>query len=135
MSTKINGKEHASGNVAITRRQADGHRASIRVSCLLTRLENNAMGVLYDPDKNLIEMSVSQVKSAQILLDKALPTLQAIDATIHTDIPEHTPAELKILMSQYVRGLPREEFEDLLAAKPDLHLIEAPFRTGSHTDG
>lgn len=49
----------------ITRRQAETHRASIRVGRLLQLLADHAEGK--------IEMSPTQVKSAQVLLAKVLP--------------------------------------------------------------
>ena len=124
-------RRHARGDVTITRRQPDGHRNSVRVAELMNLLHRNATGTLLKPKlKNVpdpgepYELSASQVKSAEILLNKALPSLQAVDMTTNTDTPEYSPQELKRQLGMLLRAMPHDEIERLLDAKPELALIE-----------
>jgi hypothetical protein len=70
---------------------------------LINRLQDNANGKLRDKSANPIEMTNGQVRSADILLNKALPNLQAteLQATVHDDrVEAMTDAELIAIASQ-----------------------------------
>jgi len=67
--------------VRLTKRQSDKCRAAIRATSLINRLQDNAIGKLRDKSGNPIEMTPSQVRSAEILLNKALPNLSSVERT------------------------------------------------------
>lgn len=86
-------------------------REKIRVSQLIDRLQNNALGTLKknsgkSKDENYteeyIEMTTGQLKSAEILLNKSLPSLQNV--TIAGD-PEK-PLEITVS--------PKDKLKDFL---------------------
>lgn len=79
---------------------AEEHRRRIKVGMLQARLHSAAMGKA--------EMSATQVAAAKVLLDKAMPTLQAVEQS-HSE-PAVTRSEAELL----------EELKALLAANPDL---------------
>lgn len=65
-------------------------RAKIKVSQLVNRLNANALGTLTNPPGRkleegevlpIIEMTTGQIRSAEILLNKSLPSLQATELT------------------------------------------------------
>jgi len=131
--TDHNGRNLQGGNVRLNERQRKSHRDSIKTGQLLTLLHNHAFGLLKLPvgkkdgstvkgDPYLLEPS--QVKAIQILLDKALPTLQAIDATVRTEIPTLTPQELQIQLGQLLRAMPEDEIMRLRQGLPSLKVIE-----------
>lgn len=68
----------------LTKRLSIQHRESIKTSMLINRLMNHA-----DPESDVI-MTPSQIRAAEILLNKTLPNLTAteIDATIDDSRPE-----------------------------------------------
>lgn len=66
-------------NPRLTRRQAENARAAIKVGLLIRRLHDNAMGKLSDSAGKKITLNPSQVKSAQILLNKTLPDMQQVE--------------------------------------------------------
>jgi len=57
----------------LTKRQADLHKESIRVSMLLNRLEDHALGK--------VDLTQTQVRAIDILLKKCLPDLKATEHT------------------------------------------------------
>ena len=69
-------------------------RQRIRVSQLVTRLENNALGELESP------MTPDQIRSADIVLRKAMPDLRAV---------EHTDGDGRPLMPVYHFHVPGPE--------------------------
>ena len=78
--------------VRLTKRQTENCRAAIQATSLINRLQDNANGKLRDKSGNFIEMTNGQVRSADILLNKALPNLQA---TVHDDrVEAMTDADL-----------------------------------------
>lgn len=89
----------------ITNRQAANVRANLAMSAekLVKALQDNVDGT--------VDLSPSQVKSAQTLLDRVLPTMQSIDQTTHTDAPEMSPAELDAALDQQIITIAREEPE------------------------
>lgn len=96
-------------NPELTKRQADNARAAIQVGVILQRLQECAKGQ--------IEMSPTQVKAAQILLDKSLPTLQAIDQVIQVEAPPITPEEIEDMLKAMLRDMSHcdpEGFRQLL---------------------
>lgn len=129
---------HTSGTVVINKRQRQSHRDSIKVGNLLTQLHKNAMGLLTvkrkveDPsapnygeyEEKPYTMLSSQVKAAQILLDKAMPTLQAIDANIRSEEPTASPEELQHQLGMIIRALPDDELERLRKGDPALSVID-----------
>ncbi len=83
--------------VRLTKRQSDKCRSAIQATHLIKRLQDNANGKLTDKSGNPIEMTNGQIRSAEILLNKALPNLQAqeLQATVQDDrIETMTDAEL-----------------------------------------
>ena len=89
--------------VRLTKRQSDNCRAAIPATSLVNRLQDTANGKLRDKDGNPIELSTGQVRSAEILLNKTLPNLQATElrAAVRDDRPETmTDAELIAIASQ-----------------------------------
>jgi len=116
----------------LTNRQKQGTRDIIQVTKIIELLQKNAMGTLTKPHlKNIpdpgapYELSASQVKSAQILLDKALPSLQAIDVKQTSEVPKMSPDELKQELGKWLRQLPEEEVSRMLRGAPSLTVIEA----------
>lgn len=73
--------------VRLTKRQADATREKIRVSHILRRLHQH-----YDGE---IDLTPTQVRTAELLLSKSLPTLaqQTVEQTIEDrrDDPESMP--------------------------------------------
>ena len=65
-------------------------REKIRTTKLLQRLQSYALGEDEPgtPGKK-IEMSASQVKAAQVLINKRLPDLTAADINVNKDMPEN----------------------------------------------
>jgi hypothetical protein len=81
-------------------------RDRIRVSMLMKRLQDSALGRLKDKDGNIIELPDGQRRAIEILLKKTLPDLQSIEATVagkdggavlfqllNSDIPAHPKAD------------------------------------------
>lgn len=94
-------------NRELTRRQAENARAAIRVGVVLRRLHDHMEGNA--------EMSPTQVKAAQILLDKSLPTLQAIENTQIEDKPELNPEDVERLLRDAIEELARHDPDGLKA--------------------
>ena len=71
-------------DVKLTNRQKDNHRAAIDVSMIANKLAKHIkFGDEPDPETGkTYAMSGTQINAAKILLDKALPSLQAIDSTV-----------------------------------------------------
>lgn len=69
--------------------RAETWREKIRVSVIITRLEKHANGE--------VEMTPSQVKAAQVLLDRVMPTLSASEVTRKTEAinPEQLIQQLR----------------------------------------
>ena len=86
----------------LTKRQTvnirEGHAR--KASGLLARLEENADGRLCNNNKDPIEMTSGQIKSAEIFLKKVLPDLQSIDS-LQVSQHDHT-----LRRSHYRRGSP-----------------------------
>jgi hypothetical protein len=91
----------------LTRRQAENARAAIKVGMLLERLQRAAGGE--------IELSPTQIKSAQILLDKSLPTLQAIESTQVEDKPEMSAEDVDQLLRDMIGDMARQDAQGLQA--------------------
>jgi hypothetical protein len=79
---------------------AEEHRRRIKVGMLQARLHSAAMGKA--------DMSATQVAAAKVLLDKAMPTLQAVEQS-YTE-PAATRSEAELLA----------ELKAVLASNPDL---------------
>ena len=88
----------------LTRRQGENVRAAIKTSQLKNRLEANALGTLtktVDGKKELIELSTGQIKSAEILLNRTLPS------QTYTEIQTTTPLNPKELESEFNKLMAR----------------------------
>lgn len=70
----------------LNNRQKDSHRSSIQVGAILNRLYNIGIGK--------VEADGTQVKAMQILLDKALPSLQSVTSDV-TVTDQRSGAELR----------------------------------------
>ena len=81
-------------DVKLTNRQKDNHRASIDVAMIKRKLEKHiTYGDDIDPETGRsCAMSGTQVNAAKLLLDKSLPSLQAVDSTV-TDKRKHKGKE------------------------------------------
>ena len=66
----------------------DKVRQRIRVSMLMRRLQDTALGRLKDKEGNIIELPDGQRKAIEILLKKSLPDLSSVDMT-HKGDPAH----------------------------------------------
>jgi hypothetical protein len=60
-------------------------RQRIRVSMLVKRLQDSALGKLKDREGQIIELPEGQRRAIEILLKKTLPDLSSIDATVKGD--------------------------------------------------
>jgi len=60
----------------LTRRQTDNCRKAIQTTKLLQRLQDHALN---ESEKEV--MTSTQIRAAQILLDRALPMLSAVEVT------------------------------------------------------
>ena len=82
--------------------QTEKTREKIRVTQLIRRLEKFALGE--KDDQNLdIDMSPAQVKAAQAVIDKALPSLASVDQTVENVAPqseEEMMAQLKEMVAK-----------------------------------
>jgi len=61
----------------LTKRLADQTRDAIKTSMLINRLTDHALGE--------VEMTATQVRSAEILLNKTLPNLKSSDDSLSVD--------------------------------------------------
>lgn len=95
----------------LTRRQAENARAAIKVGSIITRLVKAADGEL--------DMTPTQIKAAQILLDKSLPTLQAIESTQIEDKPELAAEDVDALLRDLISDMARQDPEGLKALIDD----------------
>jgi hypothetical protein len=79
----------------LTTRAAENmrHKNAQRAAELLNRLMKNAEGTLKTFQGEPLEMSSSQIKSAEIALKKLLPDLQSVDSTV-TMVDERTGEEM-----------------------------------------
>ena len=90
--------KHPAQLAHITKRHAETARASIRVTKLVQRLEQASEGTR--------DMTVTQLTASKILLDKVLPSLQAVDQTItaneHEQLSEHELLDkLRVLIAAH----------------------------------
>jgi len=68
-------------------------------------VQKNALGTLTTPQGEPIEMSASQLKAAQLLLDKALPNLQATTLeNITPDYVNQDPKDLQRQLDEIIRA-------------------------------
>ncbi len=82
----------------LTRRQSENARAAIDVAKIIRKLQRTIDGE--------IEMTPGQIKAAMILLDKSLPTLQAIDSHVVTDKSSMSPEECEQALREYLLANP-----------------------------
>ena len=108
--------------VKLTRRQTERHRESIRVSALITRLAKNAAGTLKTPQGEPIEMTAGQIRSAQILIDKAMPNLTSIEQT-NIEEPQSRQT-LQEELNQLRESLTPEDIKQLLGRVIDSTAID-----------
>ena len=81
------------------------------------RLQKNAMGTLMDNDKNPLEMSASQIKSAELVLKHVLPGQQATTFQDVTE-PEISMQEQEQRYQQAIAQLPVSDLKTVLANMP-----------------
>ena len=98
-------KVHSNGSIkarqsARAELNAEEHRARIKVGQLQERLMSAAMG--------RVKMDSNQVQACKVLLDKAMPTLQAVETT--SIEPAAVKSESELLA----------EIAELIKANPDL---------------
>ena len=79
----------------LTVRQANLHRTSIDVAKTIKALQNHRDGK--------VNLSTSQLRACEILLDRAMPKLSAVEQTMieerHKDVHEYTDAELQEIIA------------------------------------
>ena len=78
------------------------------------RLQKNAMGTLTDNDKNPLEMSASQIKSAELVLKHVLPGQQATTFQDVTE-PELSMQEQEQRYHQAIAQLPVSDLKMVLS--------------------
>lgn len=83
------GRHKGEPNKATKQRRSDTWRESIQASSLLKRLKDHADGKLEKP------MDATQIKAAEIILARLVPTLSAVEQTIHEE-----PASESALLDQ-----------------------------------
>ena len=98
-------------------------RANIsrRASVIGDRLARSAEGTLTDNDGNPIEMTASQLKSAEIILKHTLPAQAQTEVTDVTDNPmtrEEMEAQGKKLRQQIIESLTAEEISQVMKVIP-----------------
>jgi len=100
-------------NARLTKPQTDRHRLSIQTAKLVRRLQDASAG--------LVDMTPVQLKATQILLDKSLPSLQAVQVAQHQETPSIGPHEAERLFQEhvasYIKGLPEEKRRELLESE------------------
>lgn len=71
--------------VKLTRRQTERHRASIKTGEIIARLQRAVLGRVNEAGEQLPaqEMSSTQIKAAELLLNKSLPTLSNVVQETH----------------------------------------------------
>ena len=72
-----------------TRRQSDRARMAIKTSMIVRRLQQNFSGELEIP------LTPSQLKSAELLLNRTLPVLSAMEVSHGNPPPESSPLDTK----------------------------------------
>ena len=96
-------------NSRTTESQSDRHRLSIQTAKLIKRLQDASDGT--------VDMSPIALKATQILLDKSLPNLQAIEMTnepVPENHPEQIQAELEVAIHGYLEDLMDDKMRELL---------------------
>lgn len=86
--------------------QTESTRAKIRATQLVNRLNQFIFGEK-DTNGNVPDLSATQVKAIQILLDKSLPSLSSVDQTIE-QVQERTEEQMM------------EELREMIAKNPSL---------------
>ena len=98
---------------------------SRKATAIGERLQNNAVGILTDNDGNPIEMSASQIKSAELVLRHILPGQQATtftDLTVIEKSKDQIEAEYQTALAnlplqdltEVLKGIPQEERQALV---------------------
>lgn len=117
--------KHPLDAVKLTKRQSEHHRQSIRVGVILHRLQACVEGTL--------EMRPTELQAAKLLVDKAIPNLQAVA------ISEETPPEALLSEQQIIDNLVErlEAMPEVRQAVLDqlLPLITADGSSDSEDDG
>ncbi len=118
MATKWNANEALAASKS-WRTQSELTRAKIRTSQLVNRLQDFAEG------KPGVEMSPAQVKAAQVVLDKTLPSLSMQDIVNHTvnDSPDFES------MVQMLEGFLGKEATSAILSRLDANKSEPKEQT------
>ena len=90
-----------------TRRQADNARMAIKTSHIVRRLQQNFNGELPEP------LTPSQLKSAELLLNRTLPVLSAMEITQGDLPPEVGPIEARENLEKYLLEFADTASEDV----------------------
>lgn len=110
---------------SLTRRQSENLRAKIAMgaSQIVQRLQSHVAGDA--------KMTATQVAAAKILLERCVPSMQAIDQTTRDERPTLSPAQLDELLAGQLTRLARETPDSLRAAladadRPPLRVVGTP---------
>ena len=101
-------------NLQIGRIRANLSRKTTQIG---NRLQLNAAGELKDKDGNLIEMTSSQLKSAELVLKHVLPGQQATTFNDVTE-PEKSMADVEREYQEVIAQLPVHDLRQVLASMP-----------------
>ena len=113
----------------LNKRQTESHRLGIKVGNLISLLDRNARGALKDPKGNPYELSSGKLKSIQLLLDKAMPNLSAIEQT-HIEQPVSRQS-LQEELTQLRNSLTPDEVQQLIGRMTDSSIQIAEETTGT----
>ena len=106
----------------LTKRQTDNARLAISTSKIISRLQANFNGELDE------QLTPSQLKSAELLISRSLPTLTATEVSTTENIDmgtaEEAEAELREYMKETLAKADDAELADLLG-KPKLAVNES----------
>ena len=106
-------KREVDYNSLPTRRQTDKCRTAIKTSHIVRRLQQNFDGELPEP------LTPTQLKSAELLLQRTLPVLSSMEVTQETydptgDDPMEIQRQFHKMAEEYLEKLPDERKLELL---------------------
>lgn len=107
-------KREIDPRTTLTKRQTEKCRLAIKSTQIINRLQDNFEGKLPEP------LTPSQLKAAELLLSRSVPTLTAMEVTQpEYDPGPESPLELERQFMQmareYLQKLPDEEKQELLS--------------------
>lgn len=92
--------------------QTESTREKIKISYYINRLDQYISGGT-DATGKVVDLSAGQVKAIQILLDKSLPSLSAVDQTVE-QVVSRTEEEMM------------DELKEMVARNPELAAMLRP---------